>query len=149
MKTESDAKKRTLGCAYFSELPPSEIRCAWERAAKRRASDCRRTCRQKLQRPNDEKIGERPRQPRRRRRLVGGDDGEEETRHRTVGRTICVNYCVVLLRRPAGSHSYMRNRGTTQIMGYLISCADGRREQECNGQTGLDPRDQQIGDTFT
>jgi len=26
------------------------------------------------------KIGDRPRQPRRRRRLVGGDDGEEETR---------------------------------------------------------------------
>jgi len=27
-----------------------------------------------------QKIVERPRQPRRRRRLVGGDDGEEETR---------------------------------------------------------------------
>ena len=55
MKTESDAKKRTLGCAYYSEMPPSEIRCAWKRAAKGRASDCRRKCRQKLQRPNDEK----------------------------------------------------------------------------------------------
>ena len=94
MKTESDARKRTLGCAYYAlgdtvrmgaggeeegiGLPaevPAEVA-----TAKRR------------------KIGEWPRQPRRRRRLVGGDDGEEETRYRTVGRTICVNYCVVLLR---------------------------------------------------
>ena len=70
---------------------------------------------------------------------------------RTVDRTICVNCCVVLLRgRPAGSHKCSCARGTTQTMSCLLASSlrwEPKSKRERNGQTGLDPRDQQMGPT--